>query len=64
MENYIVLYRDESCGPLSAPLIFKCQGDNSDHAEEQCTDAYPGCDILWIFKGDSSDEAYADYYGN
>ena len=36
MQTYIVLYRDQTLLPLDAPLGFRCQADDPDHAEEQC----------------------------
>lgn len=65
MNSYIVLYRIESImAPADAPFGFACQADDSDHAEEQCLNAYPDCDVVWVFKGDHADSAYADYWGN
>ena len=30
---------------------FNCMAENGDHAEEQCLDAYPDCEIVWINEG-------------
>ena len=40
MRTYIVYCEWE--GEL---LGFECQADDSEHAEEQCINAYPGCEI-------------------
>lgn len=64
MQTYIVLYRDHTLGAGDAPLAFRCQADDSDHADEQCADAYPMCEILWVVDTDDVDEALADYWGN
>lgn len=61
MKTFLVLYREhpEDLGDL---LGFRCQADNGDHAEEQCMNAYPGCDVLWLFEGDNLEAALKDYY--
>ena len=30
---------------------FNCQADDADHAEEQCLNAYPKAEVLWVNKG-------------
>lgn len=65
MKTYIVLYREESIMyPGDAPFAFACQADDGDHAEEQCVDANPDADIVWVYEGEMVEEAYADYWGN
>jgi len=64
MDTYIVLYRDETILPADPPLGFKCLAEDSDHAEEQCDNAYPGCDIVWVVETGNPEIAYADYWGN
>jgi hypothetical protein len=49
--NFVVLYRTVEMMPIEAPLCFQCWGDDSDHAEEQCRNAYPGCDVVWVWEG-------------
>jgi hypothetical protein len=52
MKNYIVLYRIENIlTPLDPPFGFQCWAEDTDHAEEQCLNAYPDCDIVWIWQG-------------
>ena len=62
MKDYIVLYRENPFSVLESPLIFMCQADDTDHAEEQCINAYPDCDIIWCYIGKNPKEAYHDYY--
>lgn len=52
MKNYIVLYRDEKimCDG-DDPFGFQCYADDADHAEEQCLNAYPGVDVVWVWQG-------------
>ncbi len=57
-----VLYRSATAPPVAAPECFACQAEDGDHAEEQCRNAYPGCDVLWTFLGDA-EGAYQDYWG-
>jgi hypothetical protein len=62
MQTYIVLYRDQTLLPLDAPLGFRCQADDPDHAEEQCMDAYPDAEILWLVETADVNVALADYW--
>jgi hypothetical protein len=61
METYIVLYRDEGMIFLDEPLGFMCEAEDVDHAEEQCRDAYPNCETVWVYKGDDMAQALSDY---
>lgn len=63
MRPFTVLYRDESLLPADAPLAFICKADDGDHAQEQCENAYPGCDVVWVVETECVDSAYCDYYG-
>jgi hypothetical protein len=49
--NFVVLYRTAEMLPTEAPLCFQCWGDDSDHAEEQCLNAYSDCDVVWVWEG-------------
>jgi hypothetical protein len=52
MKQYMVLYRIESImSPLDAPFGFSCWAEDNDHAEEQCINAYPDCDVVRIDEG-------------
>ena len=62
MKTYIVLYRDEDQKPLDKPLAFQCMAEDTDHAEEQCINAYPDCLIAWVYIGTDVMAAYDDYY--
>lgn len=44
---YHVIYREANWGPLDAD-IFTCQAEDMEHAEEQCENAYPDAEILWV----------------
>ena len=63
MKNYIVLYRIESimC-PADPPFGFQCWADDTDHAEEQCLNAYPDCSVVWVWQGEKFADALDDYY--
>ncbi len=61
LDPWIVLYRDKKAPCFTPPEAFACRAEDGDHAEEQCSNAYPDCEILWTWLGDSED-AYADYY--
>ncbi len=61
---YTVLYRDDSLLPADAPYSFVCQAEDSEHAEEQCTNAYPECEVVWVVLTSDVDLAYQNYWGN
>ena len=67
MNNYVVLYRIESImTPLDAPFGFQCYADNTDHAEEQCINAYADADVVWVWQGAENvgiKSALANYWG-
>lgn len=69
MKTYIVLYhwlnkrmRTDYLSPLAPPFGFRCHADDTEHAEEQCENAYPDCDIVWVWEGDSMQDALDDYW--
>ncbi len=65
LKNYVVLYREPMQPALSEPLAFQCWAENTDHAEEQCENAYPDCGIVWVWQGEHGagvQPALADYY--
>ena len=68
MKNYVVLYRIEKImAPADAPFGFSCSADDTDHAEEQCLNAYPDCDIVWVWEGPEGvgmQPALTDYWTN
>lgn len=63
MQTYIVLYKTPDILPFDPPLGFICQADDTEHAEEQCMDAYPDCEIVWVVITDNMQDALADYWG-
>jgi hypothetical protein len=66
MKNYIVLYRIESIQtPLDTPFAFQAWAEDTDHAEEQCLNAYPDCDVVWVYQcdhGTGTAAALNNYY--
>lgn len=62
MKDYVVLYRQDCLSVVDAPFGFVCQADDTGHAEEQCENAYPDCDIVWVFEGTDVGAAQADYW--
>lgn len=65
-EHFVVLYRIESImTALDQPLGFTCWAENTEHAEEQCLNAYPDADIVWVWAGPEQDAylaALENYY--
>lgn len=54
MQQYTVIFtQPESTLESGLELwqFFVCMADDDEHAEEQCLDAYPDCDILWVNLG-------------
>lgn len=63
-EHLFVLYRRESImRPADPPLGYPCWAEDADHAEEQCLEAYPDADIVWVSNGKTMRDALADYWG-
>jgi len=62
LKTYIVIYRENEADIFAAPLLFRCDAEDPDHAEEQCLDACPDADVLWVFDGHDVDDALTDYY--
>jgi hypothetical protein len=63
MKKFVVLYRIEKVmSPLDAPFGFVCDAEDADHAEEQCTNAYPDCDVVWVVTGESYQDALGVYW--
>jgi len=61
MTPHVVLYREKD-DDVSPPQGFHCEADNGDHAEEQCENAHPGCDVLWIVETDDYHKALTEYW--
>jgi hypothetical protein len=40
---------------------FPCQADSLDHAAEQCRNAYPGADVLWVHEGTDLEAAIDEW---
>ena len=58
-----VLYRNADSLPADPPLAFVCDAEDSEHAEEQCKNAYPNCIVVWIaLECETVEEALVDYY--
>ena len=65
LSTYLVLYAD-TYDPLLGeyPLAFQCKAESMDHAEEQCVNAYPDAQILWVSQGMTYEETLRDYWGS
>lgn len=68
MKTWLVLYfihdPENPLASIRKPDAFRCQADDYDHAEEQCMNAYPDADIVWLHEGDSIEDALYDYWGD
>ena len=61
MKTYTVLYK-ATYPVISEPYAFCCEAVDTDHAEEQCLDAYPLHNIIWVVQTGNVEEAKQDYY--
>jgi len=62
MITYVVLYRTNYSAVTDPPFGFRCEAEDIEHAEEQCLNADPDCDIVWVWEGDSYQDALDDYW--
>ena len=62
MNEYIVLYRNSNCLPCDPPFGFRCQAEDTDHAEEQCVDAEPDADIVWVVDTSNYQDALKNWW--
>lgn len=63
MHEYVVLYRDEAVmAPIDPPFGFLCFAEDTNHAEEQCVNAYPDCAVMWIAEGNDYQAALQNYW--
>ncbi len=60
LSQWTVIYRDQECSPSDLPEAFSCMADDSEHAEEQCENAYPKCEVIWTHNG-APDAAYSEW---
>lgn len=52
MKPYTVIYEEQS---IPGWQFFECHADDSDHAQEQCENAYPNATVLWVNIGHGPD---------
>ena len=65
MTEYIVLYRiKDISSDLDAPFGFQFWAEDGAHAEEQCINAYPDADVVWVVPTEQYSEALEEYYGS
>lgn len=62
MNKFTILYKEPGLNPELPPLHFHCDAEDADHAEEQCENAYPECEVVWVVETDDLQEALNDYY--
>lgn len=63
MKSFVVLYRiDSIMSDLDSPFGMKVSAHNAGIAEEQCINAYPDADVVWVFEGDNYLQAIEDFY--
>lgn len=61
--SYVVLYdRHDIMANGDPPFAFKCMAEDADHAEEQCLNAEPDADIVFVEQTDDLEDAYYGYY--
>lgn len=63
MNTFTVLYRTPDLFADEEPFAFRCEADDVDHAEEQCGDAEPNADIVWVAQTGDVQVTFLNYYG-
>ena len=63
MKAYVVLYANKQSIDGEPPFSMKCWAINENAAEEQCLDAQPDAEVVWVYQGEITDHAYADFMG-
>jgi len=59
MHHFSVLYITEDLSdPLDKPFGFNCWAEDSEHAKEQCLNAYPYAQVVWVWTGPEEDAYY------
>lgn len=61
LATHVVLYYEAGDAGDDLPLGFVCEADDIDHAEEQCENANPDCDVVFARKGGILADALAEY---
>ena len=59
LKNYVVLYSVHHID--KAPDVFTCQAESTGHAVEQCTNVYPGMQVVWVSDTDNVSAALQEY---
>lgn len=63
LRDYVVLLTEDRAEE-DPPIAFSCMAEDSDHAEEQATNAYPGCEIEFVMATGSVASAYRAFEGD
>jgi hypothetical protein len=66
LRTFLVLYREAEKNMIrvETPEVFRCEAEDTDHAEEQCQNAYPEAEIVWTWEGDNVEACFRDWYGS
>lgn len=60
-EAWTVLYLPRSADETAQPESYVCLAFGYEAAKEQCQEAFPGCDIVWVMEGSSPSLARLEY---
>lgn len=63
-EPWTVLFRLPADPLVATPHDYVCLATSYEDAEDYCTTAYPGAEVLWITEGSSVSMALADYWSS
>lgn len=63
LRDYVVLLT-EDCAEEDPPIAFTCMAESAKHAEEQATNAYPGCEVDFVMATASVASAYRAFEGD
>ena len=54
---YVVVFVPDNLKPPESILGFVCRAEDAADAAKQCREAYKNCEVLWVRKGDSFQDA-------
>lgn len=67
LKPYVILFNEPDAfsshedDDIFTAEAFTCQAEDQEHAVEQCENAYPECEILWVHQGGQLDKEVSDF---
>lgn len=54
LRNFAVRYTPNGHAEQLEFFTFNCKAEDSEHAREQCINAYPGCVVMYVVRANST----------